>query len=40
MVIHHRRAGQGIDTRLMTAGPIRMDPPGIEITIDEIYGAT
>ena len=38
-VIHHRRRedGQGIDTRVLTAGDIRLDPPGITITVEEVY---
>lgn len=38
-VIHHRRSGDGIDTRIIVGGPIAMDPPGIVITVEEIYGA-
>jgi Uma2 family endonuclease len=39
--IHHRRRDDddGLDTRVLTAGDIRLDPPGITITIEEIYGA-
>jgi len=38
-VIHHRqRAGdEEIETRVLTAGEIRLDPPGIQITVEEIY---
>jgi Uma2 family endonuclease len=36
-VIHHRRDGERIDTRLVAAGPIAMDPPGIVITVEEIF---
>ncbi len=38
-VIHHRRMGEGIETRIIVNGPIDMDPPGIVITVEEIYGA-
>jgi Uma2 family endonuclease len=38
-ITHHRRAGAGIDTRIIVNGPITMDPPGIVITAEEIYGA-
>ena len=38
-VTHHRRAGDGIDTRIIVNGPIAMTPPGIVITVEEIYGA-
>jgi len=39
-VIHHRRrdADEGIDTRVVTAGEIRLDPPGVVITVEEVYG--
>jgi len=37
-IIHHRRAADGIDTRIVSSGEIAMDPPGIIMTMDEIYG--
>jgi Uma2 family endonuclease len=37
-VTHHRRTGAGIDTQIVVSGPITMTPPGIVITVDEIYG--
>jgi Uma2 family endonuclease len=39
VVIHHRRTQDGIATRIVADGPIGMDPPGIAITVEEIYGA-
>jgi Uma2 family endonuclease len=38
-VIHHRRGEDQnrIDTRVVTQGEIRLDPPGITITIEELY---
>ena len=38
--VHHRR-GQGdlIETRILTAGPVRLDPPGLELTVDELFAA-
>jgi Uma2 family endonuclease len=36
-VIHHRRNGDAIDTRIFASGPIVMDPPGITITVEELY---
>lgn len=36
-VIHHRRAGDRIDTAILASGPIAMDPPGIAISVEEIY---
>ena len=38
VVTHHCRTGAGIDTRIVFSGLISMDPPGIVITTDEIYG--
>lgn len=38
-VIHHRRRddNEAIDTRVLTAGEIRLDPPGVSITVEEVY---
>jgi Uma2 family endonuclease len=38
-VIHHRRRedGQGVETRMLSEGEIRLDPPGIFITMGEVY---
>jgi Uma2 family endonuclease len=38
-VLHHRRQadGQGIETRVVTSGDIRLDPPGISISVADIY---
>ena len=38
-LIHHRRrdGDDGIETRVVTAGEIRLDPPGVTITVEEIY---
>ena len=38
-VIHHRRTGDSIETRIVVNGPIMMEPHGIVITAEEIYGA-
>ncbi|MGO9422942.1 Uma2 family endonuclease [Roseiarcus sp.] len=39
-VIHHRR-GQGdlIETRILTSGPLRLDPPGLQLAVDEFFPA-
>lgn len=37
-VTHHRRADVGINTLVVVNGPIALDPPGIVITMEEIYG--
>jgi Uma2 family endonuclease len=37
-VIHHRRADDGtIETRIISAGTIGLDPPGIVVEMTEIY---
>jgi Uma2 family endonuclease len=38
-VIHHRRQddGRGVETRMLTEGEIRLDPPGIAITMADVY---
>ncbi|MGB8839671.1 MAG: Uma2 family endonuclease [Aliidongia sp.] len=39
VITHHRRTSEGIDTRIVVAGKLVMDPPGITITLEEIYDA-
>jgi hypothetical protein len=36
-VTHHRRTGAGIVATVVTAGEIALDPPGIVITMEQIY---
>ena len=38
--IHHRRAGEGIETRIVTAGDVRFDPPGFSLTVDGLWPET
>ena len=40
MVAHSRKAGEQIETRLIASGPIVCDPPGLTITVEEIYDGT
>jgi Uma2 family endonuclease len=37
-IIHHRRDGERIETRIVGTGSIDMDPPGVKLSLDEIYG--
>lgn len=38
-VIHHRRSDEGeIHTRIVTAGSLQLDPPGVTLDLDQIYG--
>jgi Uma2 family endonuclease len=37
-IIHHRRTGEvAIETRIVTAGALDLDPPGLTLDIDRIY---
>ncbi len=38
-VIHHRRMADRIETLVVGAGFVDLDPPGIRLALDEIYGA-
>ncbi|MSO99790.1 MAG: Uma2 family endonuclease [Acetobacteraceae bacterium] len=35
--IHHRRAGDRIETRVLTQGDIMLDPPGLTVTLASFY---
>jgi Uma2 family endonuclease len=40
MIVHHsRKLGDDIVTRVVTEGVIRLDPPGLQIALADIYGA-
>ncbi len=37
-VIHHRREeGDLIETRILTSGPLRLDPPGLDLAAEELF---
>lgn len=36
-VVHCRRVDDRIEARILTAGPIVLDPPGIAVTVEEFY---
>ena len=36
-VIHHRRTAERIETTIIGSGAISMEPPGIVISLDEVY---
>jgi Uma2 family endonuclease len=40
MCIHHKR-GQGdlIETRILREGPLRLDPPGLELQAQDMFAA-
>lgn len=38
-IIHHRREDDArIETRIVTGGTLTLDPPGIELDLDRLYG--
>jgi hypothetical protein len=38
-VIDHRRGdGDIIETRIVTAGSVQLEPPGIALELDRVYG--
>lgn len=40
LVIHHARAAAGIiESRILRDGTLRLDPPGIEVGVAELYGS-
>ena len=36
-VIHHARDGDGIRTTILSGGPLRLDPPGLEVNLDAFF---
>jgi Uma2 family endonuclease len=39
LVIHHARGGEETTTRILSAGSIKLDRPGIEVAVEEFYPA-
>ncbi len=40
VLVHHRRnASAGIDTALLSAGELRLDPPGLTLGVEALFGA-
>jgi hypothetical protein len=40
LVIHHARGdGDTIATRIVSAGRLRLEPPGLELAIEDFYAA-
>jgi Uma2 family endonuclease len=35
--IHHRRAGDIIQTRIASGGPLHLDPSGLELSVDDLF---
>ena len=37
-VIHHARRGDEIATRILRGGNLRLDPPGLDLTVEDLFG--
>jgi Uma2 family endonuclease len=37
-IIHHRRMDERIETRIVREGFVELDPPGIRLSVDEVFG--
>jgi len=37
-IIQHSRTGERIETRIVCSGSVELDPPGIRLGLDEVYG--
>ena len=38
IVIHHARSGPDIATRILSSGNIRLDPPGLDVRVEDLFG--
>ncbi len=38
VVIHHARDHDAIRTRLLPSGPLRLDPPGLDLAVEDLLG--
>lgn len=38
VLVHHARRGDEIATRILQGGPLRLDPPGLDLAIDDLFG--
>ena len=39
LAIHHQRGEDAIETRIVSSGPIKLDPPGLELMLDGLLPA-
>ncbi len=38
VLVHHARRGEKIATRILHDGPLHLDPPGLDLTIEDLFG--
>jgi hypothetical protein len=36
-IVHHRRAGEVIETRIASEGTLRLDPPGLDLPVGDLF---
>ena len=39
ILVHHARRSDEIATRILHGGPLRLDPPGLDLTIEDLFGS-
>ena len=39
VLVHHARRGVEIATRILHGGPLRLDPPGLELSVEDLFGS-
>jgi hypothetical protein len=40
VVIHHKRASDAIETRALSEGAVKLDPPGFEVAVEAMFPPT
>ncbi len=40
LLVHHARRGDEIATRILHGGPLRLDPPGLDLRIEDLFDGT
>ena len=38
VLVHHARRGEEIATRILHDGPLRLDPPGLDVGVEDLFG--
>ena len=38
VLVHHARRGDEIATRILHGGPLRLDPPGLDVQVEDLFG--
>ncbi len=38
IIVHHRRDGENIATRIIGSGSLKLDPPGLDVAVEDLLG--